>query len=68
MRPESCSAEVSDEFQEFRAEIPATSLVAGDNVLTLTNAAAQAGGSTWLGVDYFRVETTERVGMRLIVR
>jgi hypothetical protein len=61
-------AQASGDFQVFKAKIPGEAFHAGDNVLTLSNAAAQAGGSTWLGVDYFRVETTERMGMRLIVR
>ena len=61
-------AQASDEFQEFKVKIPGEVFHAGDNVLTLSNAAAQAGGSTWLGVDYFRVETTERIGMRIIIR
>jgi hypothetical protein len=61
-------AQASDDFQVFKAKIPGEAFHAGDNVLTLSNAATQAGGSTWLGVDYFRVETTERMGMRLIVR
>ncbi len=62
------NAQPSDDFQIFKVKIPGEVFHAGDNVLTLSNAAAQAGGSTWLGVDYFRVETTERPGMRLIVR
>ena len=61
-------AQAADDFQVFKAKIPGEAFRAGDNVLTLSNAPAQAGGSTWLGVDYFRVETTERMGMRLIVR
>lgn len=61
-------AQAADDFQVFKAKIPGEAFHAGDNVLTLSNAATQAGGSTWLGVDYFRVETTERMGMRLIVR
>ena len=40
---------------------------AGDNVLTLSNAPAQAGGSTWLGVDYFRLESVEQMGMTVII-
>lgn len=46
----------TDEFQTLTADIPATSLVAGDNALTLSNTAAQSGGSTWLGVDFVRAE------------
>ena len=50
------SAEATDDFQTFQADIPAASLVAGDNVLTLANAAVDAGASTWLGVDYVQTE------------
>ena len=62
------SAQASDDFQVFKVKLTCEAFHAGDNVLTLSNAAAQVGGSTWLGVDYFRVEMTERPGMRLIVR
>ena len=62
------SAAASDEFQEFKTDISAEAFHAGDNVLTLSNAAAQAGGSTWLGVDYFRVESIYHVGIRLIIK
>ena len=58
----------SDGFQEFKADVSASDLHAGDNVLTLSNAAAQAGGSTWLGVDCFRVEAFYHFGMQLIFR
>ena len=62
------NAAASDAFQEFKVDVSAEALHAGDNVLTLSNAAAQAGGSTWLGVDYFRVEAIYHVGTRFIVR
>ena len=62
------SAAASDAFQEFQADIPAGALLPGDNVLTLSNAAAQAGGGTWLGVDCFRVEALHHVGTQLILR
>ena len=62
------SAEATDEFQEFKAEIPAAALHAGDNVLTLSNAAAQAGGSTWLGVDSFRVEAVHISGTIVLIK
>ena len=62
------SAAGSDEFQEFKADISAEAFHAGDNVLTLSNAATQAGGSTWLGVDYFRVEAIYHIGTRFRLR
>ena len=62
------SAAASDAFQEFLADIPAGALLPGDSVLTLSNAAAQAGGGTWLGVDCFRVEALHHVGTQLILR
>ena len=62
------NAAASDAFQEFKVDVPAEALHAGDNVLTLSNAAAQAGGSTWLGVDYFRVESIHHVGSQFILR
>ncbi|MCR5750888.1 MAG: LamG domain-containing protein [Kiritimatiellae bacterium] len=61
------AAQSSDAFQEFKAEIPATMLRAGDNVLTLSNAAT-GGGTAYLGVDYVRIETCFRGGMTIIVR
>ena len=62
------SAAASDAFQEFQADIPAGALLPGDNVLTLSNAAAQAGGGTWLGIDCFRVEALHHVGTQFILR
>ena len=62
------SAAASDEFQEFKVDVSAETLHAGDNVLTLSNAATQAGGSTWLGVDYFRVEAIYHVGIKLNIK
>ena len=59
---------VSDAFQEFKVDVPTSALRAGDNVLTLSNAATQAGGSTWLGVDYFRVEAIYHIGTRFRLR
>ena len=50
------ASEATDDFQTFQADIPAASLVAGENVLTLANAAVDAGSSTWLGVDYVQTE------------
>lgn len=61
-------AQASDEFQVFKVKIPGEVFHAGDNVLTLSNAAAQAGGSTWLGVDYFRVEIIPQPGFFIIIR
>ena len=58
----------SDATQEFKVDISAATLHAGDNVLTLSNAAAQVGGSTWLGVDYFRIEAIHHVGMQFTIR
>ncbi|MBR3086277.1 MAG: hypothetical protein IKH04_07725 [Kiritimatiellae bacterium] len=62
------AAEATTEYQTFKADIPAESLVAGENVLTLSNAAASAGGSTWLGVDYVRAEAGLNQPFTLIVR
>ena len=61
-------AAATDEFQTLTADIPATSLVAGDNALTLSNTAAQAGGSTWLGVDYLRAEVRFTSPMTIVIR
>ena len=62
------SAVASDEIQEFKAEIPAETISVGDNVLTLSNAATQAGGSTWLGVDSFRVEAVHISGTIVVFK
>ncbi|MBQ3288530.1 MAG: hypothetical protein IJH50_03895 [Kiritimatiellae bacterium] len=62
------NAAASDEIQKFKADVSAAALHAGDNVLTLSNAAAQAGGSTWLGVDCFRVVTIYHFGATLIIK
>ena len=61
------NAEASDNFQTFTAKVTGEAFHAGDNVLTLSNT-AQAGGSTWLGVDYFRLESVEQMGLRVIIR
>ena len=61
------NAKASDDFQEFTAKVTGEAFHAGDNVLTLSNAPAQAGGSTWLGVDYFRLESVEQMGMTVII-
>ena len=61
-------AAASDGFQVFRADVSAAAFQAGDNVFTLSNSAAQPGGSTWLGVDCFRVESFYRFGMKVILR
>ncbi len=61
-------AAATDEFQTLTADIPATSLVAGDNALTLSNTAAQAGGSTWLGVDFVRTEVRFPTPMTIVIR
>ena len=62
------NAEASDDFQVFTAKVMGEAFHAGDNVLTLSNDPAQAGGSTWLGVDYFRLESVEQMGLRVIIR
>lgn len=62
------NAEASDEFQEFVADVSAAALHAGDNVLTLSNAPAQPAGSTWLGIDYFKVESIYHFGVKIILR
>jgi hypothetical protein len=61
------AAPVSDAFQEFKAEIPASMLRAGDNVLTLSNA-ANGEGTAYLDVDYVKLETLVHVGTRLMLR
>ena len=61
------AAPASDEFQEFKAKIPASMLRAGDNVLTLSNA-ADGAGTAYLDVDYVRLETCFRYGMSVVVR
>ena len=61
------AAQSSDAFQEFEAEIPASMLRAGDNVLTLSNAAT-GGVTAYLDVDYVRLETLAHVGTRFILR
>ncbi len=60
-------ASASEDFQEFRADIPAAALKAGDNVLTLVNASG-GGGDAYLGVDYLRLETLVHAGMVMMVR
>ena len=62
------AAAATDEWQEFKADIPAESLVAGDNVLTLSNAAAVSGGSTWLGVDFLRAEVRFTSPTTIVIR
>ena len=62
------NATASDDFQVFTAKVTGEAFHAGDNVLTLSNASAQAGGSTWLGVDYFRLESVEQMGLKVIIR
>ena len=61
------AAPVSDAFQEFKVDVPATALHAGDNVLTLSNAAT-GEGTAYLDVDYVRLETLAHVGTQLILR
>lgn len=61
-------AAATDEWQEFKSDIPAESLVAGDNVLTLSNAAAVSGGSTWLGVDFLRAEVRFTSPTTIVIR
>ncbi|MBQ3345138.1 MAG: hypothetical protein IJG84_24840 [Kiritimatiellae bacterium] len=61
------AALVSDAFQEFKAKIPASMLRAGDNVLTLSNA-ANGEGTAYLDVDYVRMETCVRYGMTIVVQ
>ena len=61
------AAPVSDGFQEFKVDVPATALRAGDNVLTLSNA-ANGEGTAYLDVDYVRMETCVRYGMTIIVQ
>ena len=61
------AAPVSDGFQEFKVDVPATALRAGDNVLTLSNA-ANGEGTAYLGVDYVRMETCVRYGMTIVVQ
>ena len=62
------NAKASDDFQVFTAKVTGEAFHAGDNVLTLSNVPAQAGGSTWLGVDYFRLESVEQMGLQVIIR
>ena len=62
------NAKASDDFQVFTAKVTGEAFHAGDNVLTLSNAATQAGGSTWIGVDYFRLEAVEQMGLTVIIR
>ena len=61
------AAPVSDGFQEFKVDVPATALRTGDNVLTLSNA-ANGAGTAYLDVDYVRVETCVRYGMTIVVQ
>ena len=61
------AAPVSEAFQEFKVDVPATALRAGDNVLTLSNAAT-GEGTAYLDVDYVRIETCFRYGTTLTVR
>ena len=61
------AAPVSDGFQEFKVDVPATALRAGDNVLTLSNA-ANGEGTAYLDVDYVRMETCVRYGMTIVVQ
>ena len=61
------AAPVSDAFQEFKVDVPASALRAGDNMLTLSNA-ANGGGTAYLDVDYVRLETLAHVGTQLILR
>jgi hypothetical protein len=61
------AAPVSDGFQEFKVDVPATALRAGDNVLTLSNA-ANSEGTAYLDVDYVRMETCVRYGMTIVVQ
>ena len=61
------AAPVSEAFQEFKVDVPATALRAGDNVLTLSNA-ANGEGTAYLDVDYVRIETCFRYGTTLMVR
>ena len=62
------NAEASDDFQVFTAKVTGEAFHAGDNVLTLSNAPAQTGGSTWLGVDCFKLESVEQMGLHVIIR
>ena len=61
------AAPVSEAFQEFKVDVPATALRAGDNVLTLSND-ADGEGTAYLDVDYVRIETCFRYGMTIIVK
>ncbi len=61
------AAPVSEAFQEFKVDVPATALRAGDNVLTLSND-ADGEGTAYLDVDYVRIETCFRYGMTSIVK
>ena len=61
------AAPVSDGFQEFKVDVPASALRAGDNVLTLSNA-VNGEGTAYLDVDYVRMETCVRYGMTLVVQ
>ena len=61
------AAPVSDAFQEFKVDVPATALRAGDNVLMLSNT-ADGEGTAYLDVDYVRIETCFRYGMTIIVK
>lgn len=61
------AAPVSDAFQVFKVDVPVSELRAGDNVLTITNAASGAG-TAYLDVDYVRLETCFRNGMIIMVQ
>ncbi len=56
----------SEGFNEYKADIPAAALRAGDNVLTLADGTVAAGAC--LDVDFVRIETLVRTAFKIIVR
>ena len=62
------NANASDEFQEFKVKVTGEAVHAGDNMLMLSNVPSQAGGSSWLGVDYLRLEAVKQMGTMVLIR